>query len=101
MLFTYHNAFSQGIGNLRQRGRRIRKETTMNKTKQVGIGKIGFVLCAALAGALTGCVGYVDQPRGGGAYVEGPSVQVETGVVVQPQYVYYPDYGVYYSSNTS
>ena len=72
----------------------------MNNTKQVGIGKIGFVFCAALAGALTGCVGYVDQPRGGGAYVEGPSVQVESRVVVQPEYVYYPDYQVYYSSHT-
>src|SRR6185295_7433221 len=99
MLLTYHNAFSQGIGNLPRKGRRIGKETTMNKTKQVGIGKIGFVFCAAVAGTLTGCVGYVDQPRGGGAYVEGPSVQVESRVVVQPEYVYYPDYGVYYSSH--
>ena len=69
----------------------------MNRTKR---SKIGFVLGAALLGALTGCVGYVDGPRHGGAYVRPPSVYVEAGVVVQPDYVYYPSYQVYYSSNT-
>jgi hypothetical protein len=64
------------------------------------IGKIGFVLCATVTGALTGCVGYVDEPRGGGAYVDSPSAYAQSGVVVQPEYVYYPDYEVYYSSNT-
>jgi hypothetical protein len=68
----------------------------MNKTKR---SKIGFVLCAALLGALTGCVGYVDEPRHGRVYVEPPSVYVESGVVVQDDYVYYPGYQVYYSSN--
>jgi hypothetical protein len=29
-----------------------------------------------------------------------PPVYVERQVVVQPEYVYYPDYQVYYSSNT-
>jgi len=72
----------------------------MNKTKQVRIDKIGFVLCATLAGALTGCGGYVDEPRGGGAYIDSPSAYVQSEVVVQPEYVYYPAYEVYYSSNT-
>jgi len=58
--------------------------------------KVGFVLCAALLGTLTGCVGYVDSPRQGSVYVE-PAVQ--TTVVVQDDYVYYPNYEVYYSSS--
>ena len=52
--------------------------------------KVGLVLCAALLGTLTGCVGYVDGPRAG-VYAE-PSV-----VVVQDDYVYYPNYECYYS----
>jgi hypothetical protein len=54
--------------------------------------KVGFVLCTALLGALTGCVGYVDRQGQG-------SVYVEPAVVVQDDYVYYPDYQVYYSSS--
>src|ERR1019366_1036836 len=52
--------------------------------------KVGLVLCAALLGALTGCVGYVDGPRAG--YYAEPAV-----VVVQDDYVYYPEYECYYS----
>ena len=53
----------------------------------------GFALLASvtLVAALTGCIGYVDGPR--------PVVQVEPAIVVQDDYVYYPDYQVYYSSN--
>ncbi len=54
--------------------------------------KVGLVLCAALLGTLTGCVGYVDGPRAG-VYVAPPVV------VVQDDYVYYPGYQVYYSSS--
>ena len=54
--------------------------------------KVGFVLCAALLGTLTGCVGYVDGPRAG--YYAEPSI-----AVVQDDYVYYPGYEVYYSSS--
>ena len=54
--------------------------------------KAGLVLSVALLGALTGCVGYVDGPRAG-VYVAPPVV------VVQDDYVYYPDYEVYYSSS--
>src|SRR5437867_1226530 len=59
--------------------------------------KIGFVLGVALLGALTGCVGYIDGPRGE-VYSPPPSVYVEEGVAVQDDYVYYPAYRVYYSS---
>jgi len=51
---------------------------------------IKLVLGVALLGTLTGCVGYVDGPRAG-VYVEPPLV------VVQDDYVYYPDYECYYS----
>lgn len=52
--------------------------------------KVGLVLCAALLGGLTGCVGYVEGPRAG--YYAAPPV-----VVVQDDYVYYPNYECYYS----
>jgi hypothetical protein len=58
--------------------------------------KAGLVLGAALLMTLTGCVGYVDGPRAG-VYVAPPVVEV--GVVAQDDYVYYPDYEVYYSSS--
>jgi hypothetical protein len=68
----------------------------MNKINQTRIGRIGVALCAISAGALTGCV----APRERGAYVEAPVVYVESGPVVEPEYVYYPGYQVYYSSHT-
>ena len=68
----------------------------MNRTK---CSKIGFVFGAGLLGALTGCVGYVDEPRHARVYAPPPPVYVEAGVGVQDDYVYYPGYQVYYSSN--
>ena len=70
----------------------------MNKTKRLA-AKIGFVVCTALLGALTGCIGYEDRTGHGGAYGRPSSMQVEGGVMVQDDYVYYPGYQVYYSSN--
>ena len=67
--------------------------------KRTKCSKIGFVLGAALLGALTGCVGYVDGPHHARVYTPAPAVYVEAGVVVQDDYVYYPGYQVYYSSN--
>jgi hypothetical protein len=58
--------------------------------------KAGFVLGAALLVTLSGCVGYVDGPRAG-VYAAPPVV--ETAVVVQDDYVYYPGYEVYYSNS--
>ena len=72
----------------------------MNTTRRFAIGKTGFLLCAALLGALTGCVGHVDEPRHARVYAPPPPVYVESGVVVQREYVYYPGYQVYYSGNT-
>jgi hypothetical protein len=61
---------------------------------------IGFVFGAALLGALTGCVGYGDRPHHASGYAAPPPVYVEREVVVlQDDYVYYPRYQVYYSSN--
>jgi len=56
--------------------------------------KTSLLLCAALLGTFTGCVGYVDGPRAD-VYVAPP----EPVVVVQDDYVYYPQYQVYYSSS--
>ena len=55
----------------------------------------GFVLCAALLGTLTGCVANVDRPAPGSVYVV-PSAG-EATVVVQDDYIYYPQYESYYS----
>ena len=55
--------------------------------------KAGFALYAALIGSLTGCVGYVECPP------EQGSVHVEPAFAVQDDYVYYPNYEVYYSSS--
>ena len=60
----------------------------MKNTKYF-IGGIGIMLGAALLGALTGCVGYVEGPSRGVAYAS-----------VQEDYVYYPGYQVYYGSHS-
>lgn len=52
--------------------------------------KFSLVLCVALLGTLTGCVGYVDGPRTG-IYAE------PYAFAVQDDYVYYPNYECYYS----
>ena len=60
-------------------------------------GKLGLVLSAVLLGTLTGCVTYVDRARPGEVYEVPPPVQ--TTVVVEDDYVYYPSYEIYYSSS--
>ena len=60
--------------------------------------QIGFLLGTVLLGVLTGCIGYVDGTGQGRVYVPAPTLQVETGIVVQDDYVYYPGYQVYYSN---
>jgi hypothetical protein len=54
--------------------------------------KAGFVWGAVLLVTLTGCVGHVDGPRAG---IQGEPYTV----VVLDDYVYYPNYEVYYSSS--
>jgi hypothetical protein len=69
----------------------------MNRTR---CSKTGFALGVALLGALTGCVSHGDAPRSARVYAPPPPpVYVESGVMVQDDYVYYPGYQVYYSSN--
>jgi hypothetical protein len=53
-------------------------------------GKAGCVLGAVLLATLTGCVGYVEGPRAG-IYAE------PYAFAAQDDYVYYPNYEVYYS----
>ncbi len=65
----------------------MNKKESFTRTNKVGLG-----LCIALMGMLIGCVGYVDGPRAG--YYAEPGV-----VVVQDDYVYYPNYECYYSVN--
>jgi hypothetical protein len=68
----------------------------MNKTIS---SKIGLAIGTALLGLSSGCIGYVDGPRDAGVYAQPPSsLYVETGVAAQDDYVYYPAYQVYYSS---
>ena len=62
----------------------------MNKTLRVTGGMISCALGVSLLGMLAGCVGYVDGPRAG-VYVAPPTV------VIQDDYVYYPNYECYYS----
>jgi hypothetical protein len=66
----------------------------INKKSFLKTNPIGFALGAVLLTTLTGCVGYVDGPRAG-VYAAPPVVDV--GFAAQDDYVYYPNYEVYYS----
>ena len=55
-------------------------------TIKYSTGKIGFVLCSALLGALTGCTTYVDQPRTHGGYYAEPPRPREAYVPPAPVY---------------
>jgi hypothetical protein len=65
--------------------------------KPLKVTSIGFVLGTVVLGALTGCI--VAEPRYATVYAPPPPVYVESQVVVQDDYVYYPDYQVYYSGS--
>jgi hypothetical protein len=71
----------------------------VNRTTGSKIGLL-FVVATALSGTLTGCIGYVHEPRHARVYVQPQPVYVESRVIVQDDYIYYPSYQVYYSSNT-
>jgi hypothetical protein len=60
---------------------------------------IGFVLGAALLGTLAGCVDSTDGPRHARGHTQPPQPYVGPVLVMQDDYVYYPGYQVYYSSN--
>ena len=53
-----------------------------------------LVFGAAVLGALTGCVAYVDKPAQGSVYEDNSAT-----FLVQDDYVYYPNYECYYSVN--
>ena len=55
----------------------------MQQTKRLAIKKLGFVLFTALLGALSGCVGHLDQPQVRGGYYQEPAPPREE-VYVQP-----------------
>jgi hypothetical protein len=59
--------------------------------------KFGMVLCVAVLGTLTGCVTYVEPARPGEVYEVSPSVQ--TTIIVEEDYIYYPNYECYYSAS--
>jgi hypothetical protein len=69
-----------------------------NKMPFFKADQAGCVLGAVFLLMLTGCVGYVEGPRAG-VYVE-PAVQVNAGFIEQDDYVYYPDYQMYYGSRS-
>ncbi len=58
-----------------------------------------WLLAAALLLTLTGCLGYVDRPRGGNGRGF-QSARVQPGFVGQDDYVYYPAYQMYYGSRS-
>lgn len=57
----------------------------------------GVVFCLPLLAVMSGCL--VETPHRGGVATRPPPMPVQRVVVVQDDYVYYPGYEVYYSSN--
>jgi hypothetical protein len=64
--------------------------------RRISHSRISCAFGLTLVGVLAGCV--VEGPRHGVYAPPPPVVHVETQVVVQDDYVYYPSYEVYYSS---
>ena len=60
-------------------------------------GKLTLAFVAVLLGTLTGCVYREERAQPGEVYVAPPPVQ--TAVIVEDDYVYYPQYEIYYSSS--
>lgn len=64
----------------------------MNLKKHLSVAhQFTLVSVAGLLTLLTGCVGYVDRPAAGVAY--------EAPAAGQDDYIYYPNYGIYYSAS--
>jgi hypothetical protein len=55
-------------------------------------GHARLLICAALLSTLAGCVGYVQEPRPARVYVA-------PAVVAEDDFIYYPNYEVYYSNS--
>jgi hypothetical protein len=69
----------------------------MTKKNFLPADRIGFLAGMSLLAVLTGCMVEGSSRRGG--YRSGPVAQVQTSVVVQDDYDYYPGYETYYSRN--
>lgn len=67
----------------------------MNKTRR---STIGGVLGAVLLGALAGSVSRADEPQNARGHGSLRTVYVDAGARLQNDYVYYPNYQVYYNS---
>ena len=65
-----------------------------NQKRFVKTNRAGFILGSALVVAFTACVGTVE---GQNVVVQVAPPVVAPAVVVQDDYVYYPNYGVYYN----
>src|ERR1043165_4407630 len=59
--------------------------------------KIRFLLCITLLSTMTGCASHMDERHHARGYAPPPTVYVESEP--QDDFVYYPAYQVYYSSN--
>jgi hypothetical protein len=57
--------------------------------------RAGLIALTVTMAALSGCM--VSDSGGGRGYRRGPAVQVQTAVVYQDDYDYYPGYETYYS----
>lgn len=68
-----------------------------NKSLFLKTNNVGFVLSAALLMTLAACAGSANGQ--GVAITITPPVVVVAPSVVQDDYVYYPNYGVYYSTS--
>jgi hypothetical protein len=71
-----------------------------NKKYFLKTNKVGFVLCVALMVALAKCVDNANgQGVGANVGINVTPPVVVPPAVVQDDYVYYPNYGVYYNSS--
>ncbi len=66
--------------------------------KETRHSKLGFFIGTAVLVVLSGTVGCVYGPPPAAGYAESPPAYVNSGVVLQEDYVYYPRYEVYYSN---
>ena len=68
----------------------------MNIKRFLSANRAGLILGAGFLPMLTGCVAETHQRR---ERVYVPSVAVQTSVLLEDDYVYYPEYEVYYSNH--
>src|SRR5258706_5001474 len=94
-----HTKQTEKVPVITRRGLPILDSTPTSRKFETRYKLPGFGIGATLLTVLTGCVGYVDGPSHSRVYASSPPIYVESGVTFQDDYVYYPGYQVYYSSN--